>query len=497
MLSQAIQPPEIELITIPGGEFIMGRLESFPRVGEHEEPAHTVTLADYQIGRYPITNAQYLPFVQDTGHPAPNIWTNGAFPEYKANHPVSGIVWSDAWLYCAWLCWKTGKLYHLPTEAEWEKAATWNPVTGRKQLYPWGDIAHQHRCNTLGAGEPKPNATTSVGAYSPQGDSPYGCADMVGNVEEWCNTLMRDYPYRADDGREELKASGRRAQRGGDWYYAGIPTAIRRNLPSEKWVPSWGFRVALGSSLNEAHEGYVRRVEAYIARVEEQRQVEIEQNPTNAQNWYDRGTWRLETTKMGLDFSEVGRNRFAEAEQDFTQALQLVEQFYQTFFQKGRRPLDSPLNWVYFNRAVVRFELGNYEAALSDINQAIKLDSKDLEAFRLRAQIACRLQRWSQAQQDLATLARLGTGSTFLQAQVAFGLGEYQRAIQLFSKCIELSKVVPHNVFTPIVNPEVYLLRGQVYEQLGRTDQALSDYCHYLLWLPNAPEAPSLLARMG
>lgn len=492
MLSQAIQPPEIELVTIPAGEFIMGRLESSWRVGEHEEPAHPVMLAEYQIGRYPITNAQYLPFIQDTGHPAPDTWRNGVFPENKADHPVSGIVWSDAWLYCAWLRWKTGKPYHLPTEAEWEKAATWNPVTGCKQLYPWGNVAENNLCNSLGAGGPRD--TTSVGAYSPQGDSPYGCADMVGNVEEWCNTVMRRYPYVADDGCEELYASGRRGQRGGDCLYIDIPTAIRRNRPSDWWVHLWGFRVALDSSLDEVHQSYLRRVQAYIAKVEEKRQVELEENPTNAQNWYDRGSWRL-------SLREMGQNRLAEAEQDLTQALQLVEQSSHSFFSRVPKTLEIPIAWVYFNRALARFEQRNYEAAITDINEAIKRDPKDPDAYCLRAKIASRLHHWSRAKQDLETFVRLGgkynRETYFIQAEIAFGLGEAQRAIQVLSKIIKMSKVVEHNIFTPIVNPEVYLLRGQAYDQLGRTHQALSDYCHYLLWRPEAPEARSLLSRMG
>lgn len=204
---------------------------------------------------------------------------------------------------------------------------------------------------------------------------------------------------------------------------------------------------------------------------------------------------------MGLDLSELGQNLFAEAEQDFTQALQIVEQFYQTFSQKGQKPLHSPLAWVYYNRAMVRFEQGNYEAALTDINQAIKLDREDSDAVRLRVQIACRLKHWSQVEQDLATLTRLGkqdnTSFYLTQAEIALGLGEYQRAIQLLSNIIQLSKIVKDNIFTPIVEPKVYLLRGQAYEQLGQTHPALSDYCHYLLWRPDAPEAPSLIERMG
>ena len=135
-MSETINMPTIDLVTVEAGAFPMGSNGMI--LSGREAPEHTVELATYQIGRYPITNAQYLPFIVDTGHPQPDTW-RGTYPGHEAHHPVCGIRWPDAWLYCAWLEDKTGQPYHLPTEAQWEKAATWNPRTQTKYKYPWGD----------------------------------------------------------------------------------------------------------------------------------------------------------------------------------------------------------------------------------------------------------------------------------------------------------------------------------------------------------------------
>ena len=106
------------------------------------------------------------------------------------------VSWDDANAYCKWLSEKTKKHYSLPTEAEWEKAAQTK----------WKSVK---KANILETGL---GGTSEVGQYSPQGDSPYGCADMAGNVWEWTSTLWGDdfsessykYPYNAKDGREHL-----------------------------------------------------------------------------------------------------------------------------------------------------------------------------------------------------------------------------------------------------------------------------------------------------
>ena len=97
------------------------------------------------------------------------------------------MTWHDALAYVGWLGERTGAAYRLPTEAEWEKAARGDD--GR--LWPWGNDwdAGAGRANCKPAG---PGTTTPVGQYSPRGDSPYGAADMAGNVWEWCVSQWQD-----------------------------------------------------------------------------------------------------------------------------------------------------------------------------------------------------------------------------------------------------------------------------------------------------------------
>jgi formylglycine-generating enzyme required for sulfatase activity len=130
--------------------------------------------------------------------------------------------------YCQWLNnflkaeLPSGLVLRLPTEAGWEKAARWKASpSGRGQgqgealEYPWGNTFDKNKCNTHEGGK---GGTTPVGLFSPQGDSPYGCADMSGNVWEWTHSLNKAYPYNVMDGRENKKASGARVLRGGSFY---------------------------------------------------------------------------------------------------------------------------------------------------------------------------------------------------------------------------------------------------------------------------------------
>ncbi len=197
---------------VPKGPFVMGTDAELGRDNEH--PAHNVTLDAFYIKKHLVTNADYKRYMDDIGQPFD-------IPLGMADHPVVGITWYNARDYATWAGMQ------LPSEAEWEKAASWDPeenvtlseVSGAtskkespKRLYPWGNVFDKHKCNTAESGI---EYTTPVGLYSPEGNSPYGCTDMAGNVWEWTRNLNASYPYQPDDGREAPTAPGYRILRGG------------------------------------------------------------------------------------------------------------------------------------------------------------------------------------------------------------------------------------------------------------------------------------------
>ena len=230
---------EPELVHVPAGAFYMGSSDWDKDARESEKPRHRLYLPDYWIGRYPVTNEEYRYFLlANPKQQKPVSWYGTDFPKGKSRHPVVSVSWDDAVAYCRWLSNICGKIYALPSEAEWEKAARGSD--GR--IYPWGNTFDKTRCNTS---ESKNGDTTPVGKYSPRGDSPYGCADMSGNVWEWTRSVLKDYPYDPNDGREASDASGSRVNRGGSWsnnsYYVRLSRRLL-TLPSYDWLFD-GFRV--------------------------------------------------------------------------------------------------------------------------------------------------------------------------------------------------------------------------------------------------------------
>jgi formylglycine-generating enzyme required for sulfatase activity len=198
-------PLELNFVRIPAGEFIIGsKRQADPEASEAEMPQHVLSVSEFYIMRYPVTNAQYLQFMEATGHRAPLFWVDGKYPSGQADHPVAGVNFLDAAAFCLWAVQITGLPVRLPTEPEWEKAA--RGPDGR--VYPWGNQWEPGRCNNASGKETRdgamPLGTTPVTKYSPQGDSPYGVADLAGNVQEWVSSLYRGYPYNPEDGREEL-----------------------------------------------------------------------------------------------------------------------------------------------------------------------------------------------------------------------------------------------------------------------------------------------------
>lgn len=183
-------------ILIPEGEVTIGSDPYKDRNSQKDEqPLHTLVLSDYYIMKNPVTNAQYMAFVEATDHRKPLFWTKGVFPEEKADHPVVGVSFHDAVAFCRWASDTTGLPIRLPTEPEWEKAARGSDA----RMYPWGDDWDASLTNTR---EGKLGSTSPVGKYSPEGDSPFGISDPAGNVQHWISNLYGAYPYDPSDGRE-------------------------------------------------------------------------------------------------------------------------------------------------------------------------------------------------------------------------------------------------------------------------------------------------------
>jgi formylglycine-generating enzyme required for sulfatase activity len=248
-------PVDLALLRIPAGEFLMGsdrsRDETAP---DNEQPQHRVYLSDFYLGQYPVTNGQFAAFVKATGYAAHAKWdvrgiwflSSVQFPLGSKKHPAVYVSWVDAVAFCDWLSQESGYRVRLPTEAEWEKAAR-----GREgRIYPWGNDWDYRRLNsTYGEAD----QTTPVGSYSPQGDSPYGLADMAGNVWEWCADWFDETLYQGRAGTVVRNPTGpaqgsRRVLRGGSWSGDRFVArcAYRNRFDPGGRHNTYGFRVAIG-----------------------------------------------------------------------------------------------------------------------------------------------------------------------------------------------------------------------------------------------------------
>jgi formylglycine-generating enzyme required for sulfatase activity len=176
-----------EYVDVPGGACELGA------------PIGAVEIRPFQLGKYPVTVAQYREFTEVTGRrmPKPPPWG------WIDNHPMVNVSWFDARDYCEW----TGG--RLPTEEEWEWAASWDQATRRRRAYPWGDEWDPAACaNSV---DTRLAGTVAVGSYA-SGVSRCGCYDMAGNVWEWCSN-----PYGRDVDDKQTGVS--RVLRGGSWSY--------------------------------------------------------------------------------------------------------------------------------------------------------------------------------------------------------------------------------------------------------------------------------------
>ena len=249
--------PAQDEVLVPAGPFVMGT-DTEPWAYDNERPAHVVDLPAFFIDTTAVTNAAYTHFVEAGGYDDPRWWTAEGWawrqescagaPQFwqrdgsgwvrtrfglaepvPPDQPVQHVCWYEADAYARW-CGK-----RLPTEAEWEKAASWDPATERKRRYPWGDEPPTTAHANLGQRHFGP---APVGAY-PAGAAAVGCLGMVGDVWEWtasdflAHPGFRTFPYR--EYSEVFFGPEYKVLRGGSW--ATHPAAVRTTFRN------WDFPV--------------------------------------------------------------------------------------------------------------------------------------------------------------------------------------------------------------------------------------------------------------
>jgi len=228
---------------IPGGTFPMGSAREAPFLFDNEKWAHGVTVAPFRMARAPVTNRQFADFVGDGGYARRDLWGNegwawrekeGAehpvywkpdgsdrwlarsFDDWRPlalDQPVIHVNWYEADAWCRW----AGR--RLPSEAEWEFAATMRPGPDGglvKARYPWGDAAPAPRHANL---DGFALGCVDVAAH-PYGDNEWGCRQLIGNVWEWTADVFRPFPGFAPDDYKEYSEplfDITRVLRGGAW----------------------------------------------------------------------------------------------------------------------------------------------------------------------------------------------------------------------------------------------------------------------------------------
>ena len=242
---------------VPAGEFMMGTDNS--RFLSSVRPQHPVTLSAYWIDTTEVTNIQYAACVSAGACAPPTktvYYTNPAYADF----PVTFVAYEQAASYCLWLAGETGQVIGLPTEAQWEKAAAWDPVSGTQRMYPWGDNPPNGDLVRY-VFSPEIRPASPVGAH-PQGASAYGAQDMSGNVWEWTSDWFDpEYYQQADVANDPAGpiSGADRVTRGGSWReQPDLLIVIKRN-PTRPDIngDGLGFRCAMSTERPTADSGIV------------------------------------------------------------------------------------------------------------------------------------------------------------------------------------------------------------------------------------------------
>jgi formylglycine-generating enzyme required for sulfatase activity len=232
-ITENINGVPLEMVLVPAGTFTMGSPAG--EGADDERPQHTVTVQAFYMGKYEVTQEQYKAVMGDDPS------------DHQGNKlPVENVSWKDAIAFCARLSRLTGRVYRLPTEAEWEYACR----GGTKTVFAFGNSISSDQANFDGRSPyggapvgPYLNETTPGGSYRP---NKFGLYDMHGNIWEWCQDIYHSsYVGAPMDGAAWLEGSGDHVVRGGSWLSngGGVRSAVRDRLDANARFAFIGFRV--------------------------------------------------------------------------------------------------------------------------------------------------------------------------------------------------------------------------------------------------------------
>lgn len=242
-----------KMVAVPGGKFVMGSPVTEHGRFDSEGPQHVVTVKAFAIGKYDITNREFLTFLRETGYQPPlcdKLWNMGwqvprrgmayapGGPAAPPLEPATCLNWHDAQAYIAWLNAKVRRLasaagvrgngpYRLPSEAEWEYAARAGTTTARW----WGDAVGVAKANCHGCGSKWDGTQIApIGSFGP---NPFGLYDMLGNVWDWVADCWNEsYVGAPTDGSAWLSGDcSKRVMRGGSW--SNVPIFVRSAMRSK------------------------------------------------------------------------------------------------------------------------------------------------------------------------------------------------------------------------------------------------------------------------
>jgi formylglycine-generating enzyme required for sulfatase activity len=212
-----LMPSPFAWIPITAGQVMLTEGGYVPRGGQ------TYQVEAFEIGKYPITNAQFAKFIEAGGYDNTAFWTDEGWqtkeddswtaPRFWKNkkwngstQPVVGVSWYEAVAFCTWISAVTNENISLPTEQQWQRAVRGDTTT----IYPWGNSWDPKLCNNSVANLWENETTSIVTEYQDKGDSLFGVVDMIGNVWEWCLTT-------SNTGRDTITGTSARILRGGSW----------------------------------------------------------------------------------------------------------------------------------------------------------------------------------------------------------------------------------------------------------------------------------------